>query len=96
MVAEFVSRKTIGRPAIVAPKRATMVTMAIGRFINRPTRSGNRTYDKFFIYVPTELARDSSFPFSAGTEVEIAVDLEKRLLMIRAFREKPGKRQEQR
>ena len=53
-----------------------------GRFINRPTKTGKRTYDKFFIYVPTEVARDSLFPFKPGEEVVTRIDpAEKRLIV---------------
>jgi len=45
-----------------------------GRFMNRPTKTGNRVYDKFFIYVPTEVARDGFFPFKPGEEVTIRID----------------------
>jgi hypothetical protein len=45
-----------------------------GRFINRPTITGKRTYDKFFVYIPTEIARDGLFPFKMGDEVKIRVD----------------------
>ena len=45
-----------------------------GRFINRPTRTGGKTYDKFFVYVPTEVARDGTFPFEAGEEVYIKIE----------------------
>lgn len=34
---------------------------------------GWKKYDKFFIYVPTELAKDSQFPFRDGDEVTIVV-----------------------
>jgi hypothetical protein len=44
-----------------------------GRFINRPTRTGGRAYDKFFIYVPTEVARDGTFPFKVGEEVILSI-----------------------
>jgi hypothetical protein len=36
---------------------------AEGKFINRPTQTGKKLYDKFFIYVPTEVARDGLFSF---------------------------------
>jgi len=45
-----------------------------GRFINRPTRTGGKTYDKFFIYVPTEVARDGTFPLKEGEEVHIKIE----------------------
>ena len=44
-----------------------------GRFINNPTVSKGKKYDKFFIYVPTEVARDSNFPFKEGDKVEVEV-----------------------
>ena len=52
-----------------------------GKIINRPTRTGKRTYDKYFIYVPTEIARDGLFPFKAGEEVIIKI--EKRMLIVK-------------
>lgn len=57
-----------------------------GRFINRPTRTGGRTYDKFFIYIPTEVARDGTFPFQEGEEVIIRID-NKRLIVEKTEKE---------
>ncbi len=54
-----------------------MVLQAKGRFVNRPTSTGGKKYDKFFIYVPTELAKDSQFPFHDGDEVAISVKAKK-------------------
>lgn len=48
-----------------------------GRFINRPTRTGGRTYDKFFIYIPTEVARDGTFPFKEGEEITVRIEGER-------------------
>ncbi len=59
-----------------------MVTRAKGRFINRPTKTGGGVYDKFFIYIPTELARDSSFPVKPGQEVDVQIDPERGTLVI--------------
>lgn len=58
-----------------------------GRFINRPTTSKGRKYDKFFIYVPTEVARDSHFPFAEGEAVTIRMDLDKNRLLVSKIRE---------
>lgn len=52
-----------------------------GRVINRPTKTGKNTYDKYFVYIPTEVARDGLFPFKAGDEV--VVRIEKKVLTIR-------------
>lgn len=56
------------------PEEATNVIEGKGRFMNRPTKTGKRIYDKFFIYVPTEVARDGLFPFKPGDEVIIRID----------------------
>lgn len=53
-----------------------------GRFINRPTRTGGKLYDKHFIYIPTEVARDSSFPFKVKEIVRIRIDKENNRLII--------------
>ena len=66
----------------VITKLVPKVMKRKGRFINRPTKTGKRTYDKFFIYVPTEVARDGLFPFKPGEEVVIRIDpAEKRLIV---------------
>ena len=53
--------------------RATKMRKGIGTFINRRTKTGKKTYDRFFFYVPTEVARDGTFPFSEGDKVEIEI-----------------------
>ncbi len=53
-----------------------------GAFINRPTRTGGKVYDKFFIYVPTEVARDGLFPFRVKESVKIKIDEENNRLII--------------
>ena len=53
--------------------RATKMRKGKGTFINRRTKTGKKTYDRFFFYVPTEVARDSTFPFSEGDKVEIEI-----------------------
>jgi hypothetical protein len=47
--------------------------IGVGTFINRRTKTGKKTYDRFFIYVPTEVARDGTFPFVEGEKVEIEI-----------------------
>jgi len=53
-----------------------------GKFLNRPTKTGKSKYDKFFIYVPTELARDSNFPFKEGDTLKISIDRVKKRVII--------------
>jgi len=45
-----------------------------GRFFNRPTVSKGKKYDKFFIYVPTEVARDTNCPLKDGDKVEVEIE----------------------
>ena len=44
-----------------------------GTFINRRTKTGKKTYDRFFFYVPTEVARDATFPFSEDDKVHFEI-----------------------
>jgi hypothetical protein len=53
-----------------------------GKFLNRPTQTGGKLYDKFFIYVPTEVARDSLFPFENNEKVKVRIDAENHRLVI--------------
>jgi len=46
---------------------------AKGRFFNRPTISKGKKYDKFFVYVPTEVARDTMFPLKDGDRIEVEI-----------------------
>lgn len=45
-----------------------------GRFVNRRSSTQTISYDKFFIYIPTNLARDSAFPLEDGDQVKIVID----------------------
>lgn len=45
-----------------------------GKLINRPTKTRTKAYDKFFIYLPTDVATDSGFPFKPGDIVKVKVD----------------------
>ena len=56
---------------------------AKSKFINRATKTGKKQYDKYFIYVPTPLAKDSNFPFDVNDEVIIRIDPEKKELIIK-------------
>ncbi len=54
-----------------------------GRFINRRTPAAkNKIYNRYFIYVPTNVADDSSFPFKEQDEVIIKIDISARRLII--------------
>lgn len=53
-----------------------------GRFLNRKTKTAGGEYDKFFIYVPAEVARDGTFPFKPQDEVIVRIDKERKRLLI--------------
>jgi hypothetical protein len=53
-----------------------------GKFVNRRTKTANRDYDKFFLYVPVEVARDGTFPFKPNETVKISIDRRKNRLII--------------
>lgn len=42
-----------------------------GKIMNRPTKTGGKLYDKFFIYIPSDVSKDSAFPFEDGEKVSI-------------------------
>ena len=52
------------------------------KIVNRPTVTAGKRYDKFYIYVPTEVARDSAFPFKANNKVKVRIDVETKSLII--------------
>jgi hypothetical protein len=55
---------------------------SVGKFINRPTQTGGKLCDKFFVYVPTEFARDGTFPFKKNERLKVRIDVENRRLII--------------
>jgi len=67
---------------MVAPNWVNKMLEGEGKFINRPTQTGRKLYDKFFIYVPTEVARDGTFPFKVNERVKVKIDSESHKLII--------------
>lgn len=53
-----------------------------GRLVNKPTVTGGKKYDKYFVYIPAGLVRDSAFPFEASERVHIRIDPENNLLVV--------------
>jgi hypothetical protein len=52
----------------------SMALKAKGHFINRPNQTGKKNYDKFFVYIPTEVAKDSQFHFKPGDLLSITLN----------------------
>jgi hypothetical protein len=48
-----------------------------GKFINRKSTTAGKKYDSFFFYCPSELARDTSFPFRPGDKVKFKMEGDK-------------------
>ena len=55
------------------PNKVTKMRKGEGKFVNHPTRTGRKLYDKFYVYVPTQVAKDGTFPFKVGDKVEIEI-----------------------
>jgi hypothetical protein len=55
---------------------------AESKIVNRPAYTGKKQYDKLFIYIPTDLAKDSAFPFLADEKIKIRIDKENNRLLI--------------
>jgi hypothetical protein len=53
-----------------------------GKFINRPTETGRKKYDKFFVYIPTQVAKDGLFPFIENDKVKVRIDADNKRLII--------------
>jgi len=49
---------------------------------NRPSMSKGKLYDKYFVYIPSEVARDSAFPFKHEDEVTVKIDAKNNRLII--------------
>jgi len=45
-----------------------------GNVISIPTKTGGMSYDKFFIYIPTNVAKDSALSFKPGEEVVVRIE----------------------
>lgn len=52
------------------------------KLVNRPTITAGKSYDKFYIYIPNEVSRDSAFPFKANEKLKVKIDIENRRLVI--------------
>lgn len=44
------------------------------KIINRPRMSKGKQYDSLFIYIPSDVTKDSAFPFRSDDEVKVRID----------------------
>lgn len=61
-------------------KKAEIMKIGKGRFINRPSKTGKKYYDRFFVYIPTYVVRDEDFPFKPRDEVIVKIENEKLII----------------
>jgi hypothetical protein len=52
------------------------------KLLNRPTQTAGKHYDKYYIYIPTDLARDSAFPFKKDEKLKLRIDPQNKRLII--------------
>jgi protein involved in polysaccharide export with SLBB domain len=53
-----------------------------GKILNMPTKTDKKTYNKCYIYVSADVAKDSQFPFKPGDELEIRINADKTLTVL--------------
>jgi hypothetical protein len=51
----------------------TKLKEAKSKIMNRPSKSKGKMYDKFFVYIPADVVKDSSFPFEPGQPVIVKI-----------------------
>jgi len=39
-------------------------------------------YDKFYVYIPSEVSKDSAFPFKPNQKLKVRIDTENKRLVI--------------
>jgi hypothetical protein len=52
------------------------------KLVNRPTLTGGKSYDKFYVYIPKQVSNDSCFPFKANQKVKVRIEVENKRLVI--------------
>jgi len=52
------------------------------KLVNRPTQTGGKMYDKFYVYIPREVSNDPAFPFKLGQKLKARSDTENKRLVI--------------
>ncbi len=52
------------------------------KLFNQKATVAGKKYNRFFIYIPVELIKDSQFPFLENEKLTIKIDTEKKRLVI--------------
>jgi hypothetical protein len=60
----------------------------VGTIIGRKSVSKGRKYARIWIYVPTKVSEDTSFPFKIGMPCLVQINEEKRQVIVKLISEK--------
>jgi hypothetical protein len=55
---------------------------SLSRLLNNPTQTAGKKDDKYSIYIPTDVAKDSAFPFKVDEPIKIRIDPQNQRLII--------------
>jgi hypothetical protein len=63
-------------------RHTTCDTMLEGKskIINRSRKSKGKQYDSLFIYIPSDVTKDSTFPFRSDDEVTVRIDKDRLII----------------
>ena len=43
------------------------------KIVNKPSTSKGKKYDKLYVYIPSQVAKDTNFPFKEGDKVVVEI-----------------------
>lgn len=66
----------------------TVMKQGIGTISNRKYTRNGVTLDRFFVYVPLNVATDSQFPFEHNEKINIIIEPDKRSVRLEKIKEK--------
>jgi hypothetical protein len=64
-----------------------LARIGIGTIIGRKSTSKGKEYARIWVYVPTKVSEDTSFPFNIGDPCKVEIDQEKLQLVIKPVSE---------
>ena len=66
----------------------SLARTGVGTVIGRKSVSKGREYARIWIYVPTKVSEDTSFPFKIGMPCLVEINEERRQLVVKLISEK--------
>jgi hypothetical protein len=54
----------------------TVMKTGIATISNRKYKRNEESFDRFYIYIPVSVAKDSAFPFADGEKINITIENE--------------------